>query len=200
MGQLIISIGREFGSGGHSIANILSEKLGLPVYDYNLLQEIAAKKSMNAVEIKKYDEMPKNIWLSRTVRGYNNSPEQNTAHIQFEYIQEMALEGKSFIILGRCAETVLAGCPSLISIFVLADMEDKIKRTAEKNNIPFTEAESLVRENNKKRKNYHNFYCQGKWGDSRNYDISINSSRLGIEKTADLLEIFIKQRAELFEK
>ena len=192
--QLIISVGREFGSGGHAIAEILSKKFNLPFYDRNLLDEIANEKSLNKNELEQYDELPKKRLLSRTVRGFSNSPEENIANLQFDYIKKMADSGKSFVIVGRCSENVLKGSDALVSIFILGDMECKIKRTQEVRGITREQAEAVIYRHDKHRKSYHNYYCPGKWGDSRNYDISINSSRLGLEGTADMLETYIKER------
>ena len=164
--QLIIAVSREFGSGGHEIADILAKKFNIPIYDNNLLTEIANSKNLDVDTLEKYDEKPKNIFLSRSVRGY------------------------------RCAETVLKNHPALVSIFVLADKESKITRVSKHNDISRSEAESLINMQNKKRKTYHNRYCEDKWGDSRNYDVCVNSAKLGIERTADVLEEYIKEFAQ----
>ena len=119
--QLIISVGREFGSGGHLIAEKLSERFGIKLYDNNLLLEVAEKHGGCAESIQKYDETPKLRMLSRTVRGYNNSPEDIVSQLQFDFIRELAEKGESFVIVGRCAETVLKGHPALVSIVVLGD-------------------------------------------------------------------------------
>ncbi len=193
---MIISVGREFGSGGHIIAERLAEKFALPLYDFNLLKEIASEKNLDTRHIKKYDELPRNFLSSRTVRGFSNSPEETIANMQFDYLRKKAAGGISFVVVGRCAEEVLKEYPGLISIFVLADMDWKIKRIAEYEKISEAEAENMIKKYNKKRKAYHNYYCQWKWGDSRNYDVSINSSKLGIEETADMLEMYINSRRE----
>lgn len=192
--QLIISIGREYGSGGHIIAEALSKRFDLPLYDRNLLAEITKEKNLDYEELVKYDESPRNLIFSRTIRGYSNSPEENIANMQFEYLEKEAQKGKSFVVVGRCAETVLKNYKSLISIFILADMDCKIKRIANLHNISELEAEALIQRQNKARKSYHNYFCTIKWGDSRNYDLSINSSRLGIEGTVNLLEYYIRER------
>ena len=108
----------------------------------------------------------------------------------------VANKGESFVIVGRCAETVLKNHPALVSIFVLADKESKITRVSKHNDISRSEAESLINMQNKKRKTYHNRYCEDKWGDSRNYDVCVNSAKLGIERTADILEEYIKEFAQ----
>ncbi len=199
--QLIISVGREFGSGGHVIAEALAKRFGLELYDINILREIAVERchddeylSHYISHLTKFDEVPKKRFISRNVRGYSNSPEENIANLQFEYLQKKAKEGKSFVVVGRCSEAILKEYKGLVSMFILADKECKVNRVKEIRNISAQEAEAVMQRHDKKRKEYHNYYCTGKWGDSRNYDISINSSRLGIEKTIDYLESYIKER------
>jgi cytidylate kinase len=192
--QLIISVSREFGSGGHVIAEKLAEKFGLPVYDRNLLREIALEKDVDAENLEKYDEIPKKYFFSRKVNGYSNSPEENIANMQFDFLRRKADEGESFVVVGRCAESVLTDYDCMIPIFVLADMDWRIQRTMEVDLLSAKDAESKILRYDRKRKEYHNYYCSGKWGDSRNYDITINSGRLGIEKTAELLETYIQEK------
>lgn len=192
--QIIISIGREYGSGGHDIADMLAKRFGLDLYDVNLLREIAVERGLEASLLEKYDEVPRKRIISRNVRGYSNSPEENIANIQFEYLKKKAEEGKSFIVVGRCSEAILKDYKGLITIFVLADRDVKIERVSTIRKMTVAEAEATMNRHDRRRKEYHNYYCTGKWGDSRNYDISINSSKLGIEATADYLESYIKAR------
>jgi cytidylate kinase len=192
--QLIISIGREFGSGGHAIGEILAQRFELPLYDNNLLKEITTARDLDLDELEKYDELPKRPIFSRSVRGFSNSPEENIAALQFNYIKNLAAEGKSFVIIGRCGETVLKNFSCLVSIFVLADHASKVRRIKNKYDLTYFDAEDMLKQKDMERKSYHNSHCPIKWGDSRNYDITINSSRLGIEGTADLLEMYIRER------
>lgn len=192
--QIIISIGREFGSGGRVIAKGLSERFGIPFYDKDILREIAAERNVDVMTLQEYDEVPKAMFFSRTVRGYSNSPEENIANLQFEHLRKMAEEGKSFVITGRCSEDILKGYEGLITIFVLGDMDKKVERIQELHGLTKEAAQNMILYTDKKRKGYHNYYCKGKWGDSRNYDLCINSSRLGIEGTVDILESYIRER------
>lgn len=192
--QLIISIGREFGSGGHAIAEELSRRFDLPLYDSNLLEHIAREKNVGKNAYGKYDEQPRNRIFYRTVRGYSNSPQENVANLQFEMLRKMADQGKSFVVTGRCSETVLKEYPALISIFVLGDIPCKQKRVMDKYGLSAEEARLMMKREDRKRKSYHNYYCKGDWGDSRTYDLTINSSRLGIEGTAEMLETYIRER------
>lgn len=197
--QVIIAIGREYGSGGHAIAEKLAERFELPFYDHNLLDEIANEKNIDVNNLQKYDEVPRNRLFSRTVKGYSNSPEEVIANMQFDFLRQKAEAGNSFVVVGRCAETILKDYKGLISIFILGDMDKKKARVAEIYNMSDTAAESKIMRHDKKRKSYHNYYCEGKWGDSRNYDLTINSSKMGIERTKDILEEYIKGRMETFD-
>lgn len=194
--QLIISVGREFGSGGHVIAEELAKRFGIDMYDNDLLRHIALEKNGNLEAITKFDETPKSKLFSRTVRGFNNSPEDIISEMQFDFMKEKAENGKSFVIVGRCAETVLKGHPALVSIFILGDESKKLERISEKYGLSDKEAKLLMKTTDKKRKSYHNYHSDLHWGDSRLYEISINSSRLGIGGTVDILEDYIKRRVE----
>ena len=109
--QLIIAIGREFGSGGHDIARQLAKKFDLPVYDRNLLAEVARARGMDARKLEQYDELPHNKLMFRTVNGFNSSPEANVAEMQFSFLREKAGNGESFVVVGRCGDEILKGAP-----------------------------------------------------------------------------------------
>ena len=196
MSQIIISVSREFGSGGRVIAQKLAERFDLPLYDRHLITEIAQKMGMTVEKVEKYDETPKMKIISRRVNGYSNSIEDNIAEMQFDILDEKAKSGESFVVIGRCSETKLKKYPALISLFILGDMSQKVKRVMEIYDLSEEDAVRVIIKKDKKRKRYHNYHCQGKWGDSRLYDLSVNSSRLGIDKTADTLAEYIKARIE----
>ena len=191
--QMIISIGREFGSGGHAIAELLANDLGIKMYDRNMLDEIAREKDVDVKNLEEFDEKPRKFLISRRVRDYSNSMEEIIAEMQFDYIRKKADSGESFIIVGRCAETVLKGREGLISIFILGNKKEKLARVMEKYNLGEDEALEKMTRHDKKRKQYHNNHSESKWGDSRNYDLCINSSRLGVEKTEALIKDYIKE-------
>lgn len=194
MGQVIISVGREFGSAGREIAQKLAEYYDLPLYDKNLLKEVAVAKNVDIEKLEEFDEKKRNKFLYRTVRGMNSSPQDNVANLQFEFLKKKAKEGESFVVVGRCAETVLKDEPSLVSIFITGDLEHKMARIERLYNMSGTDAKVFIESENMKRKYYHNSHCKRKWGDSRCYDLTINSSRLGIEGTKDILVKYIDAR------
>lgn len=194
MNQLIISVGREFGSGGHEIAQKLSEIYNLPLYDRNLLKEVADTKNINVNSLEEYDEVKKKRFFSRTVRGMSSSPEHAVAKLQFDYLKKKADNGDSFVVVGRCAETILKDYDGMISLFILGDRDVKAERVMRIYNKTKDEALDYMDYKDKARKEYHNSLCPGKWGDSRNYELSINSSKLGVDETVKLLVEYINAR------
>ncbi len=192
--NLIITIGREFGSGGHIIGERLAEYYDIPLYDRDLLKMVSEENDIDYEEIEEYEEKPVNVFLSRTVHGFSSSLQDAIAHLEFDFIQERADLGESFVVVGRCAEEVLKDYDNAIKIFVLGDYDAKVRQIMWQFSLSEEDAEDLIRDTDKKRKSYHNHFCETKWGDSRNYDISINSSRFGIEGTADFLKTYIDLR------
>ena len=194
MSQLIISVGREFGSGGHEIADKLSKYYNLPLYDHNLLREVAAHMNVNHDDLQEFDEAKKNKLFSRTVRGMSSSPAHNVAQLQFDYLKTKADAGESFVIVGRCAETILKDNSSMISLFILGDREVKAERVMKLYSKSKKDALDMMDDHDKYRKQYHNSHCPGKWGDSRNYELSINSSKLGVDETVKIITAYIDAR------
>ena len=192
--QTIISVGREYGSAGHEIAERIAKELGFKFYDRNMLDEIAQEKNIEVKYLEKYEEKPRNLILSRSVKGYSNSIEEVIADMQFENLRKKADSGESFVVVGRCAEEVLKDKEGLISIFILGDREVKLNRIKEKFHIEETEALLKMRRHDKNRKRYHNRHSDGKWGDSRSYDLCVNSSKMGVDKTVDILVTYIRER------
>lgn len=195
--QIIITIGRESGSGGHAIAKKVADALGIACYDKKKLVEGTANMSgMNRSYVKKLDEKPVGFPFSGRIGSFEESPESNVARKTFEYIRQIADSGESCVIVGRCADSVLRDNPNALRIFVVGDVEEKNKRLAAIRQISVEEADEERKDMDKYRRSYHNFYSDTKWGDSRAYDLIINSSRLGINGTAE----YIKNFAEAFKE
>lgn len=192
--QWIISVSREYGSGGHEIAAALAEEFGLPLFDKKMLGQHCRDRGIDFETIEPYDESPRNIFTSRWVRGMSNSPEENVAQMQFARLRLEAAEGHSFVVLGRCGEEVLRDVPGLISIFVLADIGFRRQRIHSQYRIPENAVLEKMADMDRRRRYYHNQYCRGKWGDSRNYDLCINTAALGMEGTIDFLKDYIRRR------
>lgn len=195
--QRLIALGREFGSGGHEIARKLAKRLDLPLYDKNLLDKIAEEQNGDPELLRQYDEKPKIAGIHRVVDGLSNAPGDQIAQMQFDYLRARAAEGKSFVVLGRCADEVLEDYPGLISIFILADEASKLERTMTRDGISQREALLLMARKDRQRRSYHNQHCKRQWGEATTYDLTINSSRLGIDGTVDMLEHYILAREAL---
>lgn len=191
--QIIISVGREFGSGGHEIAERLAKHYNIPLYDKEIFEHVEEKGSISADVAKYFDEKPVNpIFYPVAMDGSYLPLEQTVANHIFDFIRAKGDRDKeSFVIVGRCAEYVLRDNPNLISIFILGDKEVKKQRVMQKYELDEKSACNRMKKADKMRKTYHNFYADGKWGDSRNYDICINSSTLGIDNTLDTLIAYI---------
>lgn len=195
--QIIISIGREYGSAGHEIGRKLAAKLEIPFYDRNLLDEFADQKDVDADLLAKYDEKPRRLFFSRTisVRGQsvNNSPAQNVADIQFALLKGKAFDDDSFVVCGRCADEVLKEFPGMFSVFITADYDAKVKRVMEKRNMSEKEAKKTIEKHDKTRRAYHDYFAKTKWGQAGSYDLCVNSTVLGIEGTVDMLADYAKR-------
>ena len=195
--QWIISVSREHGSGGHEIASALAEEFGLPLFDKKMLSQHCRDRGIDYDAIAPYDEAPRNIFTSRWVRGMSNSPEENVAQMQFARLRQEAEAGHSFVVLGRCGEEILRDVPGLISIFVLADIGFRKERMQQQYHIPADLVLDKMADMDRRRRYYHNQYCRGKWGDSRNYDLSINTAAMGMEESIDFLKDYVRRRMKL---
>lgn len=200
-GNYVITIGREFGSGGREIGRILAEKLNIKCYDKELLA-LSAKESGLSEELFKFnDEKPTNSFLYSLVMdtysmGYSSSSymdvpmNQKIFMAQYDCIKKLA-EQESCIIVGRCADYALKDMPGLVSVFISADMDFKVKRVTEMYGCDEEKAKDIINKTNKKRASYYNFYSNKKWADSRSYDLCINSSTVGVENAVDLIIQFM---------
>lgn len=196
--QLIISIGREFGSGGHEIAERLAKHYNVPLYDKEIFDHIEDDSFIDKDVAKYFDEKPVNpVFYPISMDGQYMPLEQTVANHVFNFIRKKAdEEQESFVIVGRCAEYVLRDNPNMISIFILSDKEAKIQRVMEKYDLDERAAYSKMKKADKMRKTYHNFYSDGKWGDSRSYDLCVNSATLGIDNTVKTLIGYIDAAME----
>ncbi len=195
--QIIVTVGREHGSGGHFIAQHIADDLGIKLYDKEIVEAIVDSSGYTREFVEKMDEKPINFLLSRRIGEFSNSPEEIIAEKVFAYIREIAESGQSFVIVGRCAESVLRLYPHVVSVFVTGDKQDKLDRIQRIFELDPQKAADRIRRVDFKRKQYHNHFSDRKWGDSRGYDILINSSRIGIENTAKCLTSYIRSYMEI---
>lgn len=204
MDKYIITIGRQFGSGGRSIGQKIAEKLDIHFYDKELIS-IAAKESGTDPEIfKDVDEKAANSLLyslSTGMYGFGSGfsamgdlPVNDKLYLlQHKIIKEIA-EKESCVIVGRCADYVLRENPDCVNIFIYADMAFRKEQSVKKHGIDEARAEHIINKTDKSRANYYSFYSGQKWGMAENYDLCINSSKLSENKIVDLIIDYIKSR------
>lgn len=196
MEQFIVSISREFGSLGHEIAERIAQHYNLTLYDRNILNEIASVRNVDAEPLHEYDEERELRLFHRSINGMSTQVSDHIAQLQFDFLREKAKNKESFVVVGRCSESILKEYKGLISIFVRGDRENKIRHIMKLNHLTREEALYMMRKKDWRRKEYHNTHCDYKWGDSRNYDLMINSSKLELEDCVQLLIDYIDKRNE----
>ena len=190
--QIIITMGREHGSGGHYIADMIARELGIKLYDKDSIESEIVSEGYSEELIRRMDEKPVNFFASRRIGRFSNSLEVNVAEKTFAMLRSKAAEGESFVVIGRCGEQVLANNPNCISIFICGDPQFKLNRVMNKLGLNAEQAIEEIRNVDRSRKNYHNYYCDTKWGDARGYDMTVKSDVLGCEETAKLLVGYIR--------
>lgn len=196
---MLICTAREFGSGGHEIGKRLAEILGFQFYDQALVTKAISRSSISSEILEKVDEKKENSWLHSVVydaadqnlRGI--SANEAMFRMQSAVILEAA-QKESCVFVGRCADDVLkkAGVDRL-SLFITAPFTDRVKRKTKLLGKDEKTVTALIRKMDKQRKNYYNYYTGSNWGKPYHYDLCINSSTLGIERTAEALAVFSRQ-------
>lgn len=200
--NFVVTIGREFGSGGREIARKLAEKLGVKMYDDELIGMIAKDSGLHEEILQEVDETATNSFLyalsagafsgtSLINHGVDSLPITDKAFITCAQIIKDIAEKESCIIVGRCAESVLKGRENLLTVFIYSDMENRINRVCEYEGITKDEAATKIKRADKKRANYHNYYSDTRWGSRSAYDICINS-KIGIDVAVDMILTAVK--------
>lgn len=194
--QIVITISREYGSGGRYIGRLIADKLGIKFYDKDLITKVAENTGLSEEYIENNEQKRK--LLEGLNNGYyagmNNSDELFIK--ESEAITEVANEG-SCVIIGRCSDFILKDRENVIKVFVYSNMKDKIKRTTEFYGIDEKKAEKEIEKINSLRANHYKYYTEKDWVDHKNYDICINSDFLGVEKAADLICDLVKEKEKI---
>lgn len=201
----IYTIGREIGSGGSEVGKMLAQKLGISCYDKELLQRAAADSGFCKEIFEQHDERPTNSFLYSLVMdtfsggSYTSAPfldmplNHKVFLAQFDTIKKLA-EQESCVIIGRCADYALEGNRACLNIFVHASLEDRMKRICARDQLSEGKARDLIQKKDKQRASYYNYYTSKRWGDSRSYDLTLNTSKLSIE---DCVEIILEFRRRM---
>lgn len=189
MKKRIITISREFGSGGRTIGKLVADHLGIKCYDAELIEKIAAESGFAKSYIKEAGEYTPGSFLASTLlnRSFGPTNEDYIWKLQYKIIRDIA-EKESCVIVGRCADYILRDRTDCLKVFVHADMKfraDRIVRVyGEREESP----ETRLKEKDKRRAAYYRFYTDMKWGDAENYHIALDSGELGIETCAGIIE------------
>ena len=201
--SMVITIGRQYGSGGRVVGRALAERLEIPYYDKELLAEAAKDSGICQELFEDHDEKPTRSFLFSLVTGSGLRGDTGTGYMdmplnhriflaQFDTIRRVAGEGPC-VIVGRCADYVLRDQANVINVFIKADMQHRVARAIELGADP-AKAEDVVRKADKQRAGYYNYYATSTWGDVTNYDLCLDTGKLGYDGAVDLLCDYIKLR------
>lgn len=206
----IITIARQYGSGGHDIGEKLAEELKIPFYDKELLER-AAKDSGFCQEIfENYDEKPTNSFLYSLVMDTYSMGHSTAAFAemplnhkiflaQFNAIKDIAKEGPC-VIVGRCADYALADFPNVVNVYLYADMQSGIARIARRHDVTDAKAKDLIQKTDKGRASYYNYYTNKKWGEATGYDLCLNTASLGIDGSIHMIREFVAYKEREHER
>ena len=197
MASMIITIGRQFGSGGRYVGRLLAEKLQIPFYDKELLVEASKESGICQEILEDHDEKPTKSLLFSLVTGvqtgndpgmmYMDMPLNHRVFLaQFDAIRRVAGEGPC-VMVGRCADYVLRDMPNVLNVFVKADMQHRVERAVEHYGFDRMKAEEAIKKADKQRASYYNYYSTNIWGDVNNYDLCVDTGTLGVEGAVDLI-------------
>ena len=194
--NMIINVGRQLGSGGHIIAGLLAERMQLSFYDKELIRQ-ASRESGLAPEF--FEEADETVSAARTSSlltdffSHNYFSNESLFQIQSDLIREIS-ERESAVIVGRCSDYVLRDFPRCVNIFITADLPDRLKRVGEYFSLNEEKALALIAKTDKKRAEFYNFYSNKVWGAAASYDLCINSSVMGIDKTTAFIQQFVLEK------
>ncbi len=194
--QYVITIGRQFGSGGRQIGTKLGERLGIPVYDKEILARAAKESGMSEAVIQTYDEKPRSLLFTAATdpyafgmmsAGVDESVENRALNASMRAIWKMEKEGPC-VIIGRGADYFLKNQENALKVFVYAPLEERIQEVMRREELSEDKAKKMIAQIDKKRAAFYNFYTMKRWGAMESYDICLNSARYGIDGTVDILE------------
>jgi cytidylate kinase len=203
MDTIIITVGRQFGSGGGEIAKKLAKELNISYYDKELLAVAAKDSGLCSEMFEKADEQGSDSLIYAFSTGfahlglcvpYNDAlSNERLFQLQSDAIRKLA-ENESCVIIGRCSDYILRDMPNCLSFFIHGNLENRIERIVKRMNISETQAKELIAKTDKSRAAYYNYYTDKSWGVASSYDCSIDASVLGTDDTVMFLKDFIRRR------
>lgn len=190
MKHRIITISREFGSGGRTIGKLTAQRLGIPCYDQELIEKIAEKSGFSKEYIKNTEEASsRGGWFANALAGRSFAGSSNQDYlwaVQRKTILELAQQGPC-VIVGRCADHILKDEADCLTVFIHADPEKRMKRIVEQYGETDTAPEKRLRDKDRRRATYYHFYTDMEWGAARNFHVALDSGVLGLETCVDLI-------------
>jgi cytidylate kinase len=199
--KIIINIGRQFGGGGLGVAYELGKKLGIPVYDRELILKAAQDSGFSKGVFEESDEKKRPFSLSSIFANVfseteNYMSDRGLFKMQSQTIIKIAEQG-SAVIVGRCSDYILRDMECTLNVFLTSPIEVRASRLSERLGISVEEAGSLAEEKDRNRAEYYNYFTFGNWGQADTYDLCLDSSLLGIEGTADFIIDFAKKSGKI---
>ncbi len=195
--KTIVTVGRQYGSGGRYVAKLLAEKLGIPYYDKELMAEVSRDSGICKELLDEHDEKNTRSFLFSMMSGspafgdnssmYMDMPLNHRIFLaQFDTIRRLAGEGPC-VIVGRCADYVLRDEPHTLNVFIKASKESRIERMIRYYGTDPLKAEEVLKKADKQRAAYYNYYATNNWGDVDNYDLCVDTGTLGIDGAVDMI-------------
>lgn len=202
--KIVITIARQYGSGGRTIASMLSEKLNIPFYDKDLIKRASEESGVNEALFANADETSKGLGLlnklikkskieTTTPNDKEYTSPENLFALQADIIKKLA-DTESCIIVGRCADYILKDYDNVLSVFIHAPFEFCLEKAAEKKSLPSKELETFVKNTNKQREAYYKYFTDHDWADARNYDLCLDSSKLGYDRCVEEIIAYMNIR------
>ncbi len=199
MKKVLVTIGRQYGSGGHEIGERVSRILKIPFFDRELIELASEKSGIERGLLAIHDERTTPAVLLKTKSGMGAAGGESIGELLFEAQSRIILEeGQkgSCVIIGRCANYVLRDCQELISVYVTAPVEQRIQRIMKRNRMNWEDARIAVEKVDRQRQTYYDHYTGQHWGGREDYHLTIDSSRLGVEETAVKLALLAQRFME----
>ena len=202
--RIIITISRQYGSGGRLIGRKLAEKLGIPFLDRQLITDAAAQCGLHEDAVERLEEKPTSSLLYALSGGYTSAAvvgdrvdvlpmNDRVFYVQSNLIRKAAREG-SCVIVGRCADYILRNNPDAVHVYIHADLAIRIERGIQYYGLSPEKAESVLLRIDRQRASYHNFYSDRKWGKAENYDLCLNSGIIGLDNTVEIISRYAEMK------
>ena len=204
--NMVITIGRQYGSGGREVGRRLASRLEIPYYDKEILSEASKDSGICEELFEDHDEKPTRSFLYSLVTGVQTHGNPSTMYMdmplnhriflaQFDTIRRLAGNGPC-VVVGRCADYVLRDEKNVVNVFLKADMEHRVERAIERGAEP-SRAQDIVKRRDNERASYYNYYATTTWGDVNNYDLCLDTGKVGYDGAVDMIIAYIELREKL---